>query len=98
MPVIKRMLAAAFELARQAAHKDDQLALKFRIGSTARNVLAVWGAVSLVGLVALLTAIVYSFTVGGKPRDDQATRNDVRYVLNWSGLGEETHQNCRSEP
>jgi hypothetical protein len=51
-------------------------------------VLAVWGAVSLFGVVTLLATMAYPFVLGGKSRDDRATRNDVRYVLNWSGLGE----------
>jgi hypothetical protein len=60
-----------------------------RIGQTARNVLAVWGAVCLLALAGAASMLAYSLTIGARPRDDQATARDVRFVLNWTELGDE---------
>lgn len=51
----------------------------------ARTVLLVWGAISAVALLAIIALLGYQLT----PKRDPAGRNDVRFVLNWSHLGEE---------
>jgi hypothetical protein len=59
-----------------------------QLRSTVWNVLAVWGAVSLVVVVALGAFAVYSFATN-RPRHNQASTRDVRFVLNWPGLGDD---------
>jgi len=59
-----------------------------RLRETARNVLAVWGAVCLIAVIASAAFIAYS-AMTNRTRDDRATKHDVRFVLNWPGLGDE---------
>lgn len=63
--------------------------MAIRIGPTARNALAVWGAVCLLAVLAVVAVLAYDFTFGARPRDDRATARDVRFVLNWTALGED---------
>lgn len=63
--------------------------MAIRIGPTARNVLAVWGAVCLVAVVGFGSVVAYSLTFGARSRDDRATAHDGRFVLNWTQLGEQ---------
>ncbi len=63
--------------------------MPIRIGPRVRNLLAFWGALSLVLLTVAVLASAYFFSISGKPRDGRATKHDVRFVLNWPGLGEE---------
>jgi hypothetical protein len=60
--------------------------MKTRWASITRNVLAVWGAASLLFLVAITFWI---FTPWSDVRLDRATREDVRFVVNWTELGEQ---------
>jgi hypothetical protein len=62
--------------------------MKPRFSSAVRNVLAAWGAVSLLVVAAAAAFAAYSF-VANKPRHDRATKRDVRFVLNWPGLGDD---------
>ena len=59
-----------------------------RLYATVRNVLAVWGAVSLVAVIVIVAVVADRFVPSG-PTDDRATKSDVRFVLNWPALGEE---------
>src|SRR5918999_6024477 len=63
--------------------------MPIRVGPKARNVLAIWGALCLVLLVIVTIAIAYYFTIGVQPRDGRATKDDVRFVLNWPELGDD---------
>jgi hypothetical protein len=47
------------------------------------------GAISLLAIVVVLGGAWYYFTIGVKPRDGRATEDDVRFVLNWPGLGDQ---------
>jgi len=62
--------------------------MNLRPSPAVRNILAVWGAVSLVVVLAAAAVAAYSF-VNNKPRHDRAMNRDVRFVLNWPGLGED---------
>jgi hypothetical protein len=70
---------------RLAAHPRpaDNLAMKVR--RFMWNALAVWGAASAIAVLALVGVFAY----GQIPKTDTATRNDVRFMLNWPGLGED---------
>jgi hypothetical protein len=57
----------------------------FRIGRFLRNALAVWGAVSLAALLALLG---FLFNVGAFGSWTSGGPRDVGFVLNWAGLGD----------
>jgi hypothetical protein len=59
-----------------------------RLRPAVRNVLAVWGVVSLVAVAAAAAFAAYSL-VTNQPRRDRATNRDVRFVLNWPGLGDD---------
>ena len=60
-----------------------------RLRAAGWNALAVWGAVSLLAIIGLVAFIAYSFFFPISARVDRATRSDVRFVLNWTGLGDE---------
>lgn len=49
----------------------------------------VWGAISLIGIVGIGYYVLFSFGSGHQTEIDKATKSDVRFVLNWCGLGEE---------
>lgn len=48
-------------------------------------VLIAWGAISF----AVSVAVLYSIGPGNRDRFDRATKQDVRFVLNWCRLGDE---------
>lgn len=50
-----------------------------------RWLLLVWGGVSLAGVLAIVAFIAFKVTPG---KSDSASRDDVRFVLNWCRLGE----------
>ena len=54
-----------------------------------RNVLAVWGAFSFVALLATVALFAHRTL---PMKDDSASKNDVRFVLNWSQLGDDRIQ------
>jgi hypothetical protein len=58
----------------------------FRIS---RLLLAIWGGISLLAVVIIGTCLLYSMTVGNTKVEDNATKSDVRFVLNWCGLGDQ---------
>ena len=62
--------------------------MKRQLRRTVWNALAVWGAVSLVVVITVTVTVTYWF-VTNQPRIDQAGTRDVRFVLNWPGLGED---------
>jgi hypothetical protein len=51
--------------------------------------LATWGALTLFAAFGLVSYMAYSFGPGNVARVDQASPSDVRFVLNWCGLGDE---------
>lgn len=56
-----------------------------RLGGT---LLKIWGGLSLIGIVVIGVYIFFSLGPGNKTKVNQATNSDVRFVLNWCGLGE----------
>ena len=48
-----------------------------------------WGGLSLAGLVAVGALATYMVGPANRARDDSATASDVRFVLNWCGLGDQ---------
>ena len=55
--------------------------------------LAVWGALSLFAIIGLISYVTYSVGPGNVAERDQATSSDVRFVLNWCGLGDKRTEN-----
>ena len=49
-----------------------------------KNVFFMWGIISALGLIVIILLMISQFTY--KDQIDKATKNDVRFVLNWSGL------------
>lgn len=58
----------------------------YRIG---KNALAIWGGISLIGIILILAYLAYSTSIGNKTVENKATTSDVRFVLNWCGLGDQ---------
>ena len=58
----------------------------YRIGKTA---LAIWGGISLIGIILILIYLAYSTSIGNKTVKNKATISDVRFVLNWCKLGDQ---------
>ncbi|MFD0793815.1 hypothetical protein ACFQZX_09305 [Mucilaginibacter litoreus] len=52
------------------------------------RILITWGAICLAGIVLFVSYIAYSLTFGNKTSIDEASKSDVRFVLNWCGLGD----------
>jgi hypothetical protein len=65
------------------------MSLKGKLLNITRLLLTIWGAISLVVLLAIGSYLLYSMTLGNTNAVDKATRSDVRFVLNGCGLGEE---------
>ena len=58
----------------------------YRIG---KNALAIWGGISLFGIILIISYLGYSNSIGNKTVENKATTSDVRFVLNWCKLGDE---------
>ena len=54
-----------------------------------KKALTIWGGISLIGLILILSYFAYSTTIGNKTVENKATKSDVRFVLNWCGLGDD---------
>src|SRR4051812_11740154 len=63
-----------------------------RIWKVVRGVVFVWGCVSLLGAVVLGAFLAYQIGPGNHTRVDSVSATDVRFVLNWCGLGAERIQ------
>ncbi len=63
--------------------------MKKKILKISRQILTIWGGVSLVGVIVFIGYLVYSMTLGNKNIENKATKSDVRFVLNWCGLGDQ---------
>lgn len=63
--------------------------MKNKIKRIGTNALAIWGGISLIGIILILGYLVYSMTIGNKNIENEATKSDVSFVLNWCGLGEQ---------
>jgi hypothetical protein len=57
-----------------------------KIGS---QILLIWGGVSLISVLLLIGYLGYSITLGNTNSENSASKSDVRFVLNWSELGDE---------
>jgi hypothetical protein len=56
-----------------------------KLGGT---LLKIWGGISLIGLIGIGGFLLFSLGPGNKTEINQATKSDVRFVLNWCGLGD----------
>jgi len=59
------------------------------VGKLIRYILIGWGIVCLLGVICTLAFIVYSIGPGNSDKHGEATKKDVRFVLNWCELGDE---------
>ncbi|MDH5731507.1 MAG: hypothetical protein OEZ58_21185 [Gammaproteobacteria bacterium] len=57
-----------------------------------KSILAMWGVISGLLVLVALVFFAYQFYFGNKVKINKATTNDVRFVLNWPGLGEKKIQ------
>lgn len=63
--------------------------MKNKIKRIGTNALAIWGGISLIGIILILGYLVYSMTIGNKNIENEATKSDVSFVLNWCELGDQ---------
>jgi hypothetical protein len=57
--------------------------------SVLRWMLLIWGAISFMGVLVLGGIFAYRIGFGNKDKIGEISRDDARFVLNWSGLGDE---------
>jgi hypothetical protein len=65
------------------------MTLKEKIFKITRQLLTIWGGISLVGVILIGSYLLYSMTLGNTNIKNKATKSDVKFVLNWCGLGDE---------
>jgi hypothetical protein len=65
------------------------MSLKENIFKVCRQLLTIWGGISLIGVIAIGCYLIYSMTLGNTNVEGKATKSDVRFVLNWCGLGDQ---------
>lgn len=63
--------------------------MKDKVKRIGKNILAIWGGISLIGIILFLGYLAYSMIIGNKTVENEATKSDVRFVLNWCGLGDQ---------
>ncbi len=63
--------------------------MKNKLFNIGKKALTIWGGISLIGLILILSYIAYSLTLGNKTVENKATISDVRFVLNWCRLGDQ---------
>ncbi len=62
---------------------------KQRILKIAKTIILIWGIFSIFAIIMLGIYFLYESTIGNREKIDKATRNDVRFVLNWCEIGDE---------
>ncbi len=63
--------------------------MKEKIYNLGKKSLMIWGGISLIGIILIFGYLAYSTTIGNKTVENKATKSDVRFVLNWCGLGDD---------
>ncbi len=63
--------------------------MKLRMASVLRNLLLVWGVFSLLGVIGLGAFFAYNLGPGNTDHVEEASIDDVRFVLNSCGLGQD---------
>ncbi|WP_272023421.1 hypothetical protein [Olleya namhaensis] len=63
--------------------------MKEKIYNLGKKALMIWGGISLIGIILIFGYLAYSTTIGNKTVENKATKSDVRFVLNWCGLGDD---------
>lgn len=65
------------------------MSFKQKLFKISRQLLTIWGGISLIGVIFIGSYSLYSTTPGNANVKDKATKSDVRFVLNWCGLGDQ---------
>jgi hypothetical protein len=60
-----------------------------KLRSIIKWLLLIWGAISALGVIAIVGLLAYSTTIGNRNISDKADKQDVRFVLNHCRLGDE---------
>lgn len=70
-------------------HVKTKRKLNNKLLKIGKQILTIWGGISLFAVLLLFGYLGYSMTMGNKNSEDSASKSDVRFVLNWSELGDE---------
>jgi len=62
---------------------------KGKVFKISRQLLTIWGGISLIGVIVIVGYLLYSTTLGNTTVEGKATKSDVRFVLNWCELGDQ---------
>lgn len=63
--------------------------MRNRFVNLSKLLLLIWGRVSLAALIGVAAFFAYQIGPGNRDENDLASPYDVRFVLNWCGLGDE---------
>ena len=59
-----------------------------RIWFIAKQLLLGWGILCAIAAIVVIVSAAFQFIPGSKDRNKTASKNDIRYVLNWCSLGD----------
>lgn len=60
-----------------------------KISVILKRLLIGWGAFSLLGALIIGGFFAYQFSLGNRDKINTASTKDVRFIFNWSNLGED---------
>src|SRR5207249_2085280 len=66
--------------------------MRIFIRKYAVRLLVLWGSLSLAALIFLVAFLAYRIGWGNQEKNDSASTQDVRFVLNWCELGDQRIQ------
>ena len=65
------------------------MTIKRKIFRICKLLLIIWGGISFLGTIIIIGYLLFGITIWNTNQEDKATKSDVRFVLNWCGLGDQ---------